>query len=92
LLFLDGDAIPHRLWIHDHIKSAKQGTVLCGRRVCLGPKISETINSNLILSGELEKLTGTVLYSALHKDTKRYLIGIRLPKLIARYLHPTERR
>jgi len=60
LLFLDGDAIPHRFWIHDHIKSAKQGMVLCGRRVRLGPKISESINSKLVISGELEKITGKI--------------------------------
>ena len=92
LLFLDGDAIPHRYWTHDHFKCAKQGTVLCGRRVRLGPKISQTINTDFVNSGKLEKLTGELLSSALQKDTKRFMLGVRLPKLIARCFHPTERR
>jgi len=28
LIFLDGDSIPHNLWVHDHIKSAKRNTSL----------------------------------------------------------------
>ena len=92
LIFLDGDSIPHNLWVQDHIKSAKKNTVLCGRRVRLGPEITKNIDLTFVKSKKLEKLTGPVLSSALQKDTKRYTHGIRLPKKLARCLHPTERR
>jgi len=89
---LDGDSIPHHLWVHDHVKAAKRNTVLCGRRVRLGPEISKQVDLAFVKSGKLEKQLGTVLSSALHKDTKRFTHGIRLPKSLARCLHPTERR
>lgn len=92
LIFLDGDSIPHPYWVSDHIEAAQANTVLCGRRVRLGEKISHKIDANFIKSGKLFSLTGPVLSSFLHKDSKRYTLGIRLPKLIARTLHPKERR
>ena len=92
LLFLDGDSIPHRLWVKDHITAAKENTVVCGRRVRLGPKISNEIDLEIIQSRKLERITGPVFSSALKKDTKRYLLGIHLPKGLARCFHPSERR
>lgn len=92
LIFLDGDSIPHRLWVNDHLKSAKNNTVLCGRRVRLGPEITKNIDSDYVRAQKLEKLIGPVFSSALKKDTKRYTHGIRMPKNLARILHPTERR
>ena len=92
LVFLDGDSIPHRYWIEDHVNAARSDTVVCGRRVRLGPKISKQIDLEFLQSRKLESLTGPVLSSALEKDTKRYLLGIRLPKNVARCLHPKERR
>ncbi len=92
LIFLDGDSIPHRLWVKDHLNAAQQDTVVCGRRVRLGPKISREIDLTFIQSRKLEKLTGPMLVSALRRDTKRYMLGIRLPKGVARIFHPQERR
>ena len=92
LIFLDGDSIPHHLWVNDHIKSAKPKTVLCGRRVRLGPNISKTIDFDYVKSRKLEKIFGPTLSSALRKDTKRFMHGIRLPKKLARCFHLTERR
>ncbi len=92
LLFLDGDSIPHPFWVNDHLKAAKKGFVLCGRRVRLGPKISKVIDIPFIESGKLEKIIGPILLSALSKDTKRFLLGMRLPRWLARCFHPTERR
>lgn len=92
LLFLDGDSVPHSLWVNDHMDAAKKGVVLCGRRVKLGPKISKVIDVPFVKSKSLEKIVGPILFSALSKDTKRYLLGIRLSKWLARCFHPGERR
>ena len=43
LIFLDGDCIPHYHFIEAHIKNKKPNTVLSGRRVMLGNKISEGV-------------------------------------------------
>ena len=92
LLFLDGDSIPHSLWVHDHVDAANKGAVLCGRRVRLGPRISKVIDTSFVESRKLEKITGPLLLSALSKDTKRYLLGIRLPRWLAKCFHLSERR
>ncbi len=92
LIFLDGDSVPHHLWVNDHIKAACLNTILCGRRVRLGPKITKSIDLAFIKSRKLENIFGATLTSFLHKDTKRYMHGIRLPKPLARCFHITERR
>jgi glycosyltransferase involved in cell wall biosynthesis len=92
LIFLDGDSIPHHLWVNDHISAARKNMVLCGRRVRLGPKITESIDLPYVQARKLENIFGSTLASALSKDTKRYMHGIRLPKLLARCFHITERR
>ncbi len=92
LIFLDGDSIPHKLWVNDHINSARANTILCGRRVRLGPEITKSIDLNFIKSRKLENIFGATLTSAFRKDTKRYMHGIRLPRRLARCFHITERR
>ena len=92
LIFLDGDSIPHPNWVHDHMVAAKDNTVLCGRRVRLGPVISKQIDLQFVQSGKLKIFTRQIIASALSGETKRFLLGIRLPGLLARCFHPTERR
>lgn len=92
LIFLDGDSIPHPHWVNDHIEVAKDNTVLCGRRVRLGKMISSKIDHNFIQSGKLHQPLGPLFSSFLQRDSKRYSLGIRLPKSIARSLHLKERR
>ena len=82
LIFLDGDSIPHPKWTNDHISAAKEGTVLCGRRVRLGPDISSTIDLQFVQSGKLKITEKSLLASILQRETKRYLLGIRLPSFI----------
>ncbi len=91
LIFLDGDSIPHPLWVKDHVTAAHEGVVLCGRRVRLGPKVSRVIDEPFIQAGKLENIAGPLLMSALCMDTKRYMLGIRLPGKLARRFHPRER-
>jgi cellulose synthase/poly-beta-1,6-N-acetylglucosamine synthase-like glycosyltransferase len=43
LIFIDGDCIPHYHFITAHIKYKKPNTVLSGRRVMLGKKISDSV-------------------------------------------------
>ncbi|MBI5101521.1 MAG: glycosyltransferase [Nitrospirae bacterium] len=43
LIFIDGDCIPHREFVHQYIKAKKYGRVLYGRRVMLGERLSSRL-------------------------------------------------
>jgi len=45
LIFIDGDCIPHPSFISSHAALSKKGQVLSGRRVNLGPRISQLIRT-----------------------------------------------
>jgi len=92
LLFLDGDSIPHSRWLDDHRQAADGRRVLCGRRVKLGPALSRTVTTAMVLAGDLERWLGPVPRSALKGDTHRFLLGVRLPMPIARLFHPKSRK
>jgi GT2 family glycosyltransferase len=44
LIFLDGDCVPHRDFIHDHIENQQAGRYLAGRRVELGEPVSRALS------------------------------------------------
>jgi len=92
LVFLDGDAIPHHRWVEDHALAARPNRVSCGRRVKLGPEVSQQLDRSWIEDGRLESLTGPVLRSALKRDTIRLPLGIRTPVWVARIVQPRARR
>jgi glycosyltransferase involved in cell wall biosynthesis len=92
LVFLDGDSVPHRKWFSDHADAAGRNLVVCGRRVRIGPVLSGRVNRDFIAQGKLESLHGQVLRSFLSGDTKRFLLGVRLPAWLARCFHPRPRK
>ena len=81
--FLDGDCIPHRHWLKDHLIQARSHRVLCGRRVRLGPEITSTVRPEMVELGALESRFGAVANSARKRDTRRLGRGIRLPLWLA---------
>lgn len=46
LIFIDGDCIPQKFFVEDHIKNAELGFALNGRRVDLCPKMSSILLQN----------------------------------------------
>lgn len=50
-IFLDGDCIPHRAFIEDHLHSQERGYYLAGRRVELGPQISQWLTPEKVSAG-----------------------------------------
>lgn len=92
LLFLDGDSIPHSRWISDHLECAGRGQVRCGRRVKLGPRITERVMSGDIQPKELESPFGPTFRSAVAGDTLRFGLSVRLPRPLVKILHPKPRR
>lgn len=92
LLFLDGDSLPHRRWVEDHLAWSARGDVLCGRRVKLGPRFTQRVARADVESGALERLWGPVTWHGFFGDNERVLLGLRLPSPIAALLHPRPRK
>lgn len=92
LMFIDGDAVPNPFWTIDHFKSRKPHLILCGRRVRLDQRISDTLKESDVITGKLDKFFGPVLNSAISGKTKRVSLGLRLPIFLARCFHPRPRK
>jgi len=91
LIFLDGDSIPHSRWVADHMQGARDGLVLCGRRVKLGPELSEQISRDWIESGRLDSKRFLV-WGRLDHTLERWDCGIRLPVFLAEKIQSRPRR
>lgn len=79
LVFLDGDCIPHKKFILEHLENRKQGTLISGRRVLLTKELSEKITPERIAEGFIEKNILLPLLLETIKGTKTYFLhGIRL--------------
>lgn len=92
-IFLDGDSFPHRAWVEDHLASADGKSLLCGRRVKLGPEISPNVTLEDIESGAFDSaFSPRLVKSRLSGDTSRLSLGVRLPRPVARLFHPRPRK
>ncbi len=65
LIFADADCIPHTNYVQAHWEHRGSCAVLCGRRVNLTRKISESLTPRDILCGKLEHFTPGRLMDAL---------------------------
>ena len=43
IIFIDGDCIPHKTFIFEHLRESARGVVLAGRRAKLGPRASRVL-------------------------------------------------
>ena len=78
LIFIDGDVIPFSTFVESHVCLSEKKTVLCGRRVNLGDKVSKDLRDGVKTPYELEK--NYVKYFKYIKDdnVRHYEQGIRL--------------
>lgn len=53
LIFIDGDCIPHKRFIEEHLSLAKKGFAIGGRRVMLSEELTKKVTPQLIASGKL---------------------------------------
>jgi glycosyltransferase involved in cell wall biosynthesis len=75
IIFIDGDCILHHKFLESHWKYKKSNTILSGRRVRLGEKITGELTSDDIRSRKIEKVSFWVK-KCITKDVKH---GIYLP-------------
>ena len=71
LIFIDGDCIPHKSFIEEHVLNKRKGYFLAGRRVNLSKYISNKLTNEKILDGYLEKryLLLSFLLKVINKGT-----------------------
>ncbi|HRI85083.1 MAG TPA: glycosyltransferase [Ignavibacteria bacterium] len=77
LIFFDGDCIPHSDFIKSHFENKVENTVLCGRRVNLTKKISESLTKESILNRDYEKIRiADAIFSTLNRDKRDFNFNI----------------
>lgn len=70
LIFLDGDCVPHWRYVEDHLAQQQEGFYLAGRRVELGPKLSEKISPSWVESGYFDWPHPSLIWSAMRGDSE----------------------
>lgn len=68
LIFIDGDCIPHSQFVYQHYHNRNTNTVLCGRRVNLGKKLSNEISAETILKKEFQNVGVKHFYDSIKLD------------------------
>lgn len=79
LIFLDGDCVPHKGYIRDHLEAQEKGRYLAGRRVELGPKLSKQLTPEQVRRGFFDYPKWPLIKSVLEKDSEHLQRSIRIP-------------
>ena len=77
-IFLDGDCVPHKDYVRDHLDQQEEGRFLAGRRVELGPRLSKTLTVPQIMAGFFDRPNFPLLLSSLKKDSEFFQRSIRI--------------
>ncbi len=91
LVFIDGDCVPHRDFLSDHVGSRVSGALLSGRRVNWSREITETLTLERIESGEFEKLSLPLLVDGFRARSANLEEGIRIKSAFLRKLLQSNR-
>ncbi|MCC7440285.1 MAG: glycosyltransferase [Bdellovibrionales bacterium] len=78
LVFIDGDCVPQRHFVRDHIERQESGRYLAGRRVECGPRFTDALSATEIRSGMLDRPSLRFLASIWRKDSEYLNRTIRI--------------
>jgi glycosyltransferase involved in cell wall biosynthesis len=92
LVFIDGDCVPHSLFIKEHYEHKKEGTCFTGRRVNLSPKITSLLTEANIKNGYLENRTIALVMDGLFGKSFDVEKGIYTSNPIVRNLLNMKKR
>jgi glycosyltransferase involved in cell wall biosynthesis len=79
LIFLDGDCVPHRDYIRDHLDLQENGRYLAGRRVELGPRLSARLTAEKVRLGFFNYPRLEFIRSCLAGDSEYLNRSLRMP-------------
>jgi GT2 family glycosyltransferase len=68
-IFLDGDCVPHRHFIRDHLEAQERGRFCAGRRVELGQALSNSLTPQDVKQGFFDRPHPRLIASALRGET-----------------------
>lgn len=77
-IFLDGDCVPHRDYVRDHLENQEPGRYLAGRRVEVGPKLSARLDAAAIARGYFDYPRPSLIWSGLRGDTEHLQRSFRV--------------
>jgi glycosyltransferase involved in cell wall biosynthesis len=90
-VFLDGDCVPHRHYLRDHVESQEPGRYLAGRRMELGPELSEKLTPEQVRRGFFDFPRPELIRSVLREDSVHLQRSVRIPWARVRRLLGMER-
>lgn len=79
LIFLDGDCVPHRDYVRDHLARQEEGRYLAGRRVELGRRLSGELTPERVRAGYLDFPRPGLVLDALRGETEHLQRTVRVP-------------
>lgn len=77
LIFVDGDCVPHRSFVSDHLRASVPNTIVAGRRVNLGKTFCLTLTAEKVRNGLLENLFKVIKEN--HKEGSHLEKAVRNP-------------
>lgn len=77
-VFLDGDCVPHREFIADHLREQETGFYLAGRRVELGPELSGWLTPEAVRRGFFDWPRPRLVWSMLRGDSEYLQRSVRI--------------
>jgi len=78
-IFLDGDCVPHRDFVRDHLDQQEEGCYLAGRRVEVGPELSSRLTEDHVRQGFFDRPQWPLILSSLKGETEFLHRAIRIP-------------
>lgn len=78
MIFLDGDCVPHRDFIRDHLEHQEEGHYLAGRRMELGQKLSEKLTPERVARGFFDWPRPELVASVLQGDSEHLQRSFRI--------------
>ena len=84
LIFIDGDCIPHKAFVHEHLINSESNAILAGRRVFLSEKFTNSLKTNQIKNGYLENIFRLFLMKSISWYLGIYLGKFSIKKIILR--------
>lgn len=90
MIFTDGDCIPHKHFVADHMAEKEQGYYLCGRRLEAGEKWTRALDLKAITSGRYEQLDSILVWEGVTGQARRLEERVRFQRpILRRLLHNT---
>lgn len=92
MIFTDGDCLPHRHFVADHLDAREEGRYLCGRRVETSAAWTAALTLDDVSRGRFERIGARMWWDGLTGRARRVEDGLRFESpLLRNILHASGR-